>query len=140
MELFEFVDSLFDAQKYKKCTNADKKKHFFMAQRYMSINYPIESNNFNKIGINYVAVMDTWNRILTKMFKTKPGWTYTKAIKTAKADVKDKVLDISDEAISFYLKRNKMDRRDFDFLSKIDNEGLYQDLKKIETHFKDSAK
>lgn len=138
--LFDFIDCLFDKGRYKACTNAEKKKHFFMAQRFISIKYPSEANNFNIIGVNQVAVMDTWSRILSRLHSSKPNWIYTKTIKTEKAEKKDKVLEMDDEVIQFYLKRNKMDRRDFDFLSKIDNEGLHAELKRIENYLKESKK
>lgn len=140
LELFDFVDRIFNKKKFTAadCTNSDKKKHFFMAQRFISIKYPVEANNFNRVDINQVGIMNIWNGVLDRLHGQKPSWIFIKVDKKdkAKEKIKDKIASFDSEVISFYLKNKKMDRRDFDFLVSINPDELSEELKKIENHLK----
>ena len=137
LDLFKFVDCLFDVNQYKNVTNQDKKSNFFMVQRFMSIKFPLEADFLNVIGINEIHVMDHWHRVLTKKYHSKPGWIYTKSQKKEK--IKNKIDSIDKETISIYLKLKKMDRRDFDFKLLINQDDLVEELKKLEVSIKNNS-
>ncbi len=116
MELFDFVDAIFSPTLWKSISDSDKKKHFFMTQRFLSMKMPKETQYFNQIGVNPVAAMNTWHLILCRQFKGKPQWIfdYNKVVK--RNTEKKKKVDISHKAIIAYKQDYKLSTKDFDFL------------------------
>lgn len=139
MDLFEFIDTLFSKEKYAIVPDSIKNKHFFMTQRFMSIRYPMEANNFNVIGINQVIAMDFWHMILAKRFTKKPFWIFTKTKKSKDKEKSHKIEKMNLKLVNFYLKNKKMDRRDFEFLKEIYPDKLHEELKRIEKTVKDNS-
>lgn len=134
--LFEFMSCMFDKKRYAKCTDADKKQHFFMAMRTISTLFPLEINAYNKIGINQVAVLDYWHFILSIKYKRQPKELFTP---TKKADkTKSKISKIKKDVISMYLRVNRMDERDFDFMVSINEDFIINQLKDMEKDMKES--
>ena len=83
MELFDFVKVLFtDPKKYSELKNSEKSRHFFMTQRFMSIQHPLTAQQLNRVGMNSWAIMDLW-QIVASRFKRVPGWIYTKTKKAS---------------------------------------------------------
>lgn len=136
LSLFEFMTAMFDRQKYARCTDADKKQHFFMVQRCVSTLYPVEANNFNVIGINQTAVVDYWHFVLSSKYKRQPKEIFTP---TKKSDTeKSKISAFKKEVVLIYLRVNKLDERDFDFLASINEDFVCSELKSIESDLKES--
>lgn len=112
MELFEFVDVLFKRpQKYKELKDTDKAKHFYMVQRFMSIQYAAVADKFNHLRVSQAKVMDYWHFQMSKVYKTVPGWMYTKT-KKKKTEDKKEIKWPSDDAIKLYLDRTGRSRRE----------------------------
>lgn len=133
---FEFVSTMFSRPRYAKCTDTDKKQHFFMTMRTLSTLYPVEINNYNVKGINEIAVLDYWHFVLTSKFRTQPRELFTP---TKKADkTKSKISKFKKDTIKLYLRINEMDERDFDFLASINEEFVCLQLKDIEKDLKES--
>ena len=85
MELFELTKAMFgDTNNYSEATRGDKRKSFFMIQRRMAIQHPMQANALNQLKINQEEAVDVWQRFLSKKYKKTPFWMYTKGIKKAK--------------------------------------------------------
>lgn len=78
LDLFEFVKVLLtDKQRYAKCTDKLKSKHFFMTQRMLAKQFPVQINKGNINGLNYVAILDAYHFRLCKDGALPPKWLYT---------------------------------------------------------------
>jgi hypothetical protein len=89
-KLFEYIDLLFDRNSdWSKVKRLHKSKHHFMLSRFLSIQFPIQANEFNRMGIDSVSVSDYWHYQLGKSFNRVPPWMYTKTKKTASLNKKD---------------------------------------------------
>jgi len=83
LDLFDFIKVMFtDSKKYAQLKNSDKARHFFMVNRFFSIQYPTTAQQLNRVGINGWAVVDLW-QIVASRFKRVPGWIYTKTKKSS---------------------------------------------------------
>lgn len=139
MVLFDFINAMFDRNQYATIPDSIKRKHFFMVQRFMSIKFPVEADNLNRLGINQIAVMNFWHMILTKRFSRVPGWMYVKSKKSKNSGEKDKIDKFKPDLIKFYIKGKKMDRRDFLFCKELFPDQLYEELKNLEKIVKDNG-
>jgi len=131
-KLFDFIKIMFTRPAdYDKITNHNKKRHQFMVNRFFAIKYPANANLFNLNGINPVAVLDSWS-LVARRFSRVPAWIYTKTKKSA-ASKKEKSKYIpSDKAISFFMEKNEIGKREFKELEMFAKEELHQSLQKIE--------
>jgi len=135
--LFEITSCMFSKVRYARVTDADKKQHFFMLMRTMSILFPVEVDNFNIIGINQVAVVDYFHFLACTTYKSQPREL---SISTKKADkTKSKIKRFKKEVINSYLRYRKLDERDFDFLVSIDEDFVCNELKDVENTIKESS-
>jgi hypothetical protein len=97
MQLFDIVKSIFsvDQKLWNSIGKNDKARNFFMVNRIMSIQFPVQANQFNKIKISPVPVIDWWHDTLSHRFKKPPSeWIYAKTKKTS-AEAKDSPKDLS---------------------------------------------
>lgn len=131
-KLFDFIKIMFTKPNdYKKITNHNKKRHHFMINRFFAIQYPSNAQFFNKNGINPIAVIDSWSLVAAR-FKSVPGWIYTKTKKTEKEVTSKSKYIPSEEAISFFMEKNEIGKREFKELEKFAKEDLYLTLQKLE--------
>ena len=141
MDLFPFVDSLFDTKKWQLVSDADKKKHFYMANKFLSIQFPIEANNFNINGVNQILVMNMWHQVMSRKFSRTPAFVYTKVVKSDNGSELDKKFSKLDkEAIKRYISDNQLGSKDFQWLKSIFLEDLISEIKQIEDHMIDCNK
>jgi hypothetical protein len=109
MELFELTRIMFeDPEAYKEATKGDKRKNFFIIQRRMAIQHPMQANVLNGLKINQEEAIDVWQRFLRKKYKKTPFWMYTKGIKKVKEE-KEKKINISTQVVEDYAKKYKID-------------------------------
>jgi hypothetical protein len=109
MELFEITKAMFgDTNNYGDATKGDKRKNFFMVQRRMAIQHPMQAQAFNGLKINQEQAMDVWKRFLSKKYSKTPFWMYTKGVKKSKEE-KEAKINISGALIEEYAKRHQMD-------------------------------
>lgn len=102
MELFDFIKVMFtDPRKYQQLKNSDRARHFFMIQRFMSIQYPTTAQQLNRTGINGWAVVDLWQMVASR-FNRVPGWIYTKTKKAPS----EKNWKPDPEAAKYWMERN----------------------------------
>lgn len=130
VKLFDLIDSMWDDTKWEKISESDKRTHYFMIQRFMSIMYIDETSRMNLEQINYARVVDFWREVMKRRYKSKPQFLFTKTKKLEKE--KEKKIVVDEQVISFYMKHNELDRRDFDMLFKMFPDALNDELKMYE--------
>lgn len=131
MELFPFIKILFEnPSEYAKLKSYEKSKFFFMTNRFLSIHYPIQANQFNNIHVETDRVLDYWQKNLQSICKGNvPGWIYTKTKK-----VKEEKTKIpSEEAIRFYLEKKNYSRKQLDQSLKMFGASTYDPIFEIES-------
>lgn len=130
IKLFDLIDSMWDDAKWEKISESDKRTHYFMIQRFMSIMYIDETSRMNLEQINYARVVDFWREVMKRRYKSKPQFLFTKTKKLEKE--KEKKIAVDQAVIDFYMKHNELDRRDFDMLFKMFPDALNDELKMYE--------
>jgi len=111
MELFDFTRTLFEKPAlWNSDINPDKKKHFFITNRMLSIGHPMQANLLQHIRINPVHSMDVWQRLLRTKFKYNktPFWFFTKGVTKNKLE-KEAKINVSEELIKEYSRVYKID-------------------------------
>ena len=95
MQLFDIVKNIFSTNNktWKSVGKIDKSRNFFMINRIMAIQFPMQANQFNKLKISPPPVVDWWRDILSHRFSKPPTWIYTKTKKSDKIDKDDSVKD-----------------------------------------------
>jgi len=112
MELFTITKIIFEQPgEWSNVTLGEKRKHYFQIQRRFAIQFPMQANLLQHLKINQSAVVDFWQRFMRKTYNRTPGWMYTKGIKKAKEVKERKNNNISEELISHYACKMKMDRK-----------------------------
>jgi hypothetical protein len=97
MELFDVIKRIFENDsKWKDVSNHDKARNFFMINRIMSIQFPIQANQFNKLRVSPVPVVNWWHATLSPRFKKSPKWIFTQTSKANKKKSESKILDFTD--------------------------------------------
>ena len=129
VQLFDFIDSLFNPKKYQANTAVDKRQSFFMTERMMSIHYPLQVEQLNVLDINKERIMDFWTSYLSKSYSRKPGWIFTKINPSSKKETKkDNFSKIKQSTIDYFLAKNMLDIRDYDVLKRDYPEELLEEL------------
>lgn len=133
VQLFDFIDSLFNSKKYQNNTAVDKRQSFFMTERMMSIHYPLQVEQLNVLDINKERIMDFWSRYLSGSYSRKPGWIFTKVNPSSKKEnKKDNFSKIKQPTIDYFLSKNMLDVRDYNTLKKDYPEELLEELEIIQ--------
>jgi hypothetical protein len=136
MELFDYIKIFFSKpNEYKKLNNAQKSKHHFILNRFMSIKYPIQANMLNEIGINGAAVADSW-QLVASQYKRVPGWIYTKTKKGAK----NEALKLDKETLDYYASVYQLSNKDIEQMKRFFPNELKAELKKLEKQMKTSGR
>lgn len=130
-DLFDFINGMFSRpEEFKKTKMHERGKHFFMVNRLMSIQFPVQAAAFNHIKINGSQVVTFWQEMLSRKYSRTPGWMYVKTRKEKEA--KKSLQPISDEVIRKYCEVHKISRRDVDDALAIIGEPMYNELKQFE--------
>lgn len=133
VQLFDFIDSLFNSKKYQNNTAVDKRQSFFMTERMMSIHYPLQVEQLNVLDINKERIMDFWSHYLSGSYSRKPGWIFTKINPSSKKETKkDNFSKIKQPTIDYFLSKNMLDVRDYDTLKRDYPEELLEELEIIQ--------
>ncbi len=84
MELFDIVKRIFDKKPtlWEDISKNDKIRNFFMVNRIMAIQFPVQANQFNKLKVTPNQVVDWWHDTLSSKFTRAPGWVYTQTKKS----------------------------------------------------------
>jgi len=131
MELFELTKIMFESpQEYYKVTPGEKKKHFFMINRRMSIQFPLQAQVLQHIRINDVAVIDFWQNHLRKHYNKTPGWMYTKGVKKSQEEKEHKI-SIKDETVKDFAMKFGYDLKSVREAIKFFPEEMKKELKRF---------
>lgn len=133
VQLFDFIDSLFNSKKYQNNTAVDKRQSFFMTERMMGIHYPLQVEQLNVLDVNKERIMDFWSRYLSGSYSRKPGWIFTKVNPSSKKETKkDNFSKIKQPTIDYFLSKNMLDERDYNILKRDYPEELLEELEIIQ--------
>ena len=134
-KLFEYISLIFDKNSnWDSVKRSHKNKHHFMLSRFLSIQFPIQANEFNRMEIDPVSVADYWHYQLGKSYNKVPPWMYTKT-KSAKAE-KTKDYIPSSEVQKFWMKLNLTTKLDYDQMMKFFPEDFKEELENLEAQLK----
>lgn len=104
-KLFDFMKILFEhPDKFKKLKSYDKARHFFMCQRFMSIQHPVQANYLQHLKVNSAEVINFWHDTMTRLYTKVPGWMYIKTSK-AKETAKKSSVSVKEATIEEYCRR-----------------------------------
>jgi len=132
MELFELSKVLFENPgEWDKISNYEKKKHYFMMNRFMSISFPLQAHVLSHIRINPVEVLNFWQRFIRTKYKKVPFWMYTKGAKKSR-EAKEKKINISNSLIEEYSKAYEIDLKSIRSSLKIFPKQTQKELKMFE--------
>jgi hypothetical protein len=108
MDLFDVVKNMFssDKKKWDSVLKIEKNRNFFMINRIMSIQYPIQSNLFNKTKITPNRVVDWWHGNLSRQYGKPPKWIFTTTKKEGKKTIKKDDSDFKEAESLICLKFN----------------------------------
>lgn len=83
MQLFDIIKLVFSNKKkdWDSVGKNDKSRNFFMINRIMGIQFPVQANQFNKLKVTPAPVVDWWHDTLSHRFNKPPVWIYTKTKK-----------------------------------------------------------
>jgi hypothetical protein len=118
MELFDIVKKIFTQNKseWDKVSKNDKNRNFFMLNRIMGIQFPVQANQFNKLKVNPSPVIDWWNDSLSHRYSKTPSWIFTK---TNKKESSKKLSSINDgETEKFIMQSLSISSRDLDLIKR----------------------
>ncbi len=130
---FDLIDGFFNSKKWDTFTNIEKNRNFFIINRLMSINYPIPAALFSHMKMPGGMVVEFWKRFMSRNFKTKPGWFFTKSKSEVKKDPFD---NYEDEVLEYYYKVNDCDYKTVNELKKKYPKELTEELESIVKMFK----
>jgi hypothetical protein len=134
MDYFEFIDSLFSKRLYEKVDKATKQKNFFILNRFLSNQYPIQVNDVNNLmGIskeNCHYIVDHWARFLQTKYTAKPQWAWVKT--TPSAQIKSGLSKFGKEVIEEYRIATGLTARDIDSISKFFIDDLVLEIAEFE--------
>lgn len=141
MELFDVIKTIFKKGKaWDEVGKNDKVKNFFMINRIMSIQFPLQANQFNHTKVLPRPVIDWWHVTMSNYYSKTPPWIFSK---TRKKEGKDeKKLDLSgyEETEKFIIKRFEVSKRELSELKKFYPEKYESWLKELDSQIKTTNK
>jgi len=137
MDLFDVIKTIFKKGKaWEEVGKNDKVKNFFMINRIMSVQFPIQANQFNHTKVSPRPVIDWWHDTMSNYYSKTPPWIFTK---TKKKEGKDeKKVDFSDyeETEKFIMKRFEVSKRELLELKKFYPQKYESWLKELDSQIK----
>jgi len=121
MELFDIVKNIFvrDNKKWESISKVDKNRNFFMINRIMSIQYPVQANIFNKMRVTPFRVIDWWQSNLSIKYGKSPKWIFTSTNKkNNKSDKKSTTIKDYQEAENLICSKFNISSRDLEQIKK----------------------
>lgn len=131
IQLFDYIKLIFskDEKSWNELSNTDKSRNFFMLNRFLSIQFPIQVAALSSIRIDSVATSDYWHRSLSSKFTKVPNWIYAKTIK---ANKEKKIEFPSKEMINWYCEKNEISYAEYDQTVKFFGDKFLDEQKKLE--------
>lgn len=133
MELFDFIKFLFttsDDKDWFSLSSYEKAKNQFMLNRIMSIGFPVNAMQLNKIKTDGLGVVEVWRMFAGRFYGNRvPKFIYTKTNKLSKD--KSPIAGIPKECIDIWCEKYECGDREFNEVLKINPEGLVAELEYI---------
>jgi len=116
MELFDIIKNIFNQKEdvWKNVSKNDKSRNFFMINRIMSIQFPMQAHQFNKLKVSPPYVVDWWRNTLNTRFTKVPTWIYTKTQKSEKS--KKNISEVNQLTEDFIREKFQITKRDLVYL------------------------
>lgn len=119
MELFDLIKTIFKPEKdWNKVTRNDKTRNFFMVNRIMSIQFPIQANQFNHTKISPKPVVDWWHANLSRYYTKTPNWIFTKTKKSSTEPKKSAAVESNPDIERFVMEKFEISKREISDLKK----------------------
>jgi hypothetical protein len=119
MELFDVIKTIFKKDKdWDKVSRNDKVRNFFMINRIMSVQFPIQAQQFNHTKVLPRPVVDWWHATLSKHYTKMPGWIFTKTKKSKNNTVSTLDYEADPLVERFILNRFEISKRELSDLKK----------------------
>lgn len=141
MELFDVIKTIFKkGDSWEEVGKNDKVRNFFMINRIMSIQWPIQAHQFNHTKVSPAPVVDWWHGTMSNYYSKSPAWIFTKTKK--KEGKEEKKIDFSDyeEAEAFVMKRFEISKREVADLKKFYPQKYESWIKEISSQIKSIEK
>lgn len=117
IDLFDLIKQLFDrSSRWEMIKSYDKSRNFFMINRFMSINFPMQANLFNNRHIISSSAVDSWRDVLNRLFTKPPSWMYTK---TKKSESKSSKKHPEKATVYEWMRLNGLSKRDLDSMMEL---------------------
>ncbi len=118
MDLFDIVKKIFNQSQseWDKVAKNDKNRNFFMINRIIGIQFPIQANQFNKLKVNPSPVIDWWHDSLSHRYSKVPSWIFTKTNKKETSKINPASKD--EETEKFLMQSLSVSSRDLALLKK----------------------
>jgi hypothetical protein len=120
MNFFDVLKAIFDKRLWKNVSTDDKYKYFFLINRYLSIEFPVEINKCQIVGLgkqNSARMLDCWNLILSTRHKSTPRYIFTKS--GSIESVEDPLKGIIKDDIVAYMQHLRIDSKELESLKKV---------------------
>jgi hypothetical protein len=119
MELFDIVKTIFKSDKdWDKVSRNDKTKNFFMLNRIMSIQFPMQAHQFNHTKISPRPVADWWHNTLSRHYTKMPSWIFTKTKKSQQKKISTTPVEADPEVEKFIREKFRASNRELADLKK----------------------
>ena len=120
------VDFIFKKkEEYRKLSDEDKEKNFFIINRKFARGFPTHAQFFNNKSIDKSSALDVWYQFFIKKRTTDiPSWYWFK-----QANKKEKSLITKDD-VQFLMKFYDIKERDINFLLEYYPEEVLEEVKK----------
>ena len=140
MELFDVIKKIFYRKGWEDVSTNDKVRNFFMINRIMSIQWPIQAHQFNHTKIYPSPSVDWWHDNMSNRYTKPPQWIYTKTGK--KESKKTSKIDFSSyvEAESFVKSVFEISNREIGDLKRFYPEKYESWIKEISEQIKTTDK
>jgi len=136
-ELFDLLKYMFESpSSYEEVSKGDKRKNFFMVNRRLSVQYPVQANMLQHVRINMEATVDWWQRFLRKSYTKTPYWMFIKGVKKNQKE-EEKKINISAESMSAYARFYGIDLKSVRDSCKFFPEKMVKEIKDIENMIKE---
>lgn len=133
MQLFDYTKILFsrNEEEWKKISDSEKNRNFFMLNRFMSIKFPYQVHMLSRIRVSAPAVSDYWHRTMSSLHNGQPNWIYAK---TKKKDESKKALSYYPvpSMVRWICEKEEISMRDFDERVSLLGEEYLKEVQELE--------
>ncbi|WQJ53290.1 MAG: hypothetical protein [Wendovervirus sonii] len=131
---FDIIKMMFtDTAAFDNLPKSVLEKNFFMINRVMSIQFPLQAECFNHLSINQASVIKAWRQFaISKLgYGKMPSFIFTKTVKAEQAELQ--IDDISKELKENYCKHFNISLKDFNDMMEMFHDMTVKHVKNFES-------